>query len=78
MTAGEAEQALDYFLATLRALMNHREVALVAGIAVSALEQFRKTHHGGQGIVEFVRNAGDELTDAGEFFTLDELRLRCL
>lgn len=44
-------------------------------IDVFAEEEFGVAHDAGEGVVEFVGDAGDELTDGGEFSGLEELVL---
>src|SRR5438128_4566139 len=45
MAPGEAQQALDNFLAAQSALMNQVEMALALGIRIGVLEQLGKAHH---------------------------------
>src|SRR5882762_4036910 len=78
MASRETEQALNDLLATKSAFVNHVQVTLMLRILIGGFEEFRKAHHRGQRIVQFMRDAGNELANTGEFLALNQLRLRVL
>ena len=62
----------------MRALRDPVDVALVFRVDLRVCKQFGKPDDGGERIVQLVGDAGDKLADGGEFFALDQLRLRGL
>ena len=78
LAARETQERLHDFRAAFGGLEDHVEMAAVLVAHVGVLEHFGKAHDGGQRVVQFMRDARDELADGGKFFTLDQLPLRSL
>ena len=47
----------------------------LAGLQSVTQQELRVPHDGGERIVQFVRDAGDQLAESGHFFRLQHLRL---
>jgi len=72
--AGEFEKVLDDASGAASLAMSHFELALGVFIGTGAIaEKFAGAKNSGEGIVEFVSDAGEHLSHGGEFFGLDEL-----
>ena len=72
--AGKAEQVLHDLLGALRFLQNHPQIAARAFRELGVFHQeVGESEDGGEGIVDFVGDAGDQLSDGSHFFGVHEL-----
>ena len=72
--AGKAEQVLHDLLGALRFLQNHAQIAARAfGDLGIFHQQVGESEDGGERIVDFVGDAGDQLSDGRHFFGVHQL-----
>src|ERR1700687_983048 len=72
--AGKAEQILYDLLGALRLLQNHTQIATRAFGELGIFHQeVGESEDGGEGIVDFVGDAGDQLSDGSHFLGVHEL-----
>ena len=76
MLAGEREEVDDDPLAAARRLHDPREVVLEIAAPVAGLQELRVTQDRGERIVQLVRDAGDDLSQARQPLRLREALLR--
>ena len=72
--AGKAEQVLHDLLGALRFLENHSQIAAGAfGDLGVGQQEVGESEDGGEGIVDFVGDAGDQLSDGRHLFGVEQL-----
>src|SRR5208283_3861402 len=74
---GKAEKALNDFLGALRFAKNDLQFLTSGSRNLGILEQqIGEAENGGEGIVDFVSDAGDQAANGGHFFGVGELGLQ--